>query len=143
MRELERAQSTATSDPAANADITVAGDMEIESESDAEDLTDSIAPPLPSVMTVGQPTSQATLCAPSQPLITPQPQVSTPTPIQQCSMALVLPWPQATISTPPQPQAMAPVPPQPQVSITAVTLHNLMQWLLFYHSLRQQFLLLD
>ncbi len=55
-------------------------------------------------------------------------------------MVIVLSQPQATVPTP---RLMPPVPPQPQVNTTAVTLHNLMQWLLFYHSLRQRFLPLD
>ena len=62
LRDLERAQSTATSDPTADADITEAGDMEIESESDAEDLIEP-PPVLPSssIMTVGQASSHGVM----------------------------------------------------------------------------------
>ena len=54
IKELERAQSTATSDPTAKEDITDVGDMEIESDNETQD---SLPPPLPPLLAMQSPST--------------------------------------------------------------------------------------
>lgn len=76
IKELERAQSTATSDPTAKEDITDVGDMEIESDNESQD---SLPPPLP------VPTAQPAPIPPSQPQAVQPPTITTAAFQQQLS----------------------------------------------------------
>ena len=78
MKELERAQCTATSDPVAKEDITDVGDMEIESDSESQDSAPSSAPPATQVSRALPPVGITQAPPIARPAFQPQPSQQLP-----------------------------------------------------------------